>query len=202
MSQSWSWFLTVLGTLVTAAATWIFSLGMWRYQLIAKRRYEVVEQALTIVDSAARNLHFIRRAKSDSEALTLSNPQILKEQPLFATQTRLAGTARSFDDLDNAVKSISLHFGESAAKPLIDLLAIYQNLSAAYMELYHRSAAEKLYSTQGQRDQAMAWKQMLEYQGQDDPLSRQIDQIHTLVRQRFGKHLRPNVWDMFLPFWG
>jgi hypothetical protein len=47
-------FIPYLGTILAT----IIALGMWQYQLITKRRYEVVERALTAVDDAVQALHF------------------------------------------------------------------------------------------------------------------------------------------------
>jgi len=53
-------FLPYLGAVLTT----VIGLGMWQYQLITKRRYEVVEHALTIAGEAAQALHYIRQAEA------------------------------------------------------------------------------------------------------------------------------------------
>jgi hypothetical protein len=52
-------FYSIMPALGTELAA-VFGLGMWQYQLIAKRRYEVVEQALVAAGEAVQTLHFIR----------------------------------------------------------------------------------------------------------------------------------------------
>lgn len=44
--------------------TTIVGLGVWRYQLVAKRRYEVVERALIADDEAVGALTYIQEAEN------------------------------------------------------------------------------------------------------------------------------------------
>ena len=76
-------------------ATTIVGLGIWRYQLIAARRYNVVKQALTAADRTVSDRHHIRRARSDADAFAAVNPDSLTNIPWHGSQIRIEGNMSS-----------------------------------------------------------------------------------------------------------
>ena len=175
-------------------------LGVWRYQLISKRRYEIAEQALTAGEAAAMGLHYIRQTEAD--ALSPENETAEFRPDLFVLrQGRFQQTETSFSALDQASKAIAMHFGNDGAKPFCELQSVQKSLIAAHLELYRKGPAERLYPTTEQRDRWEQSKRTLSIQGADDPITRRIDDSCALIRHRFGKYLRPPLWRLFLPFW-
>jgi hypothetical protein len=186
-----------LGSLAAA----IVGLGIWRYQLIAKRRYEIAEQALTVVNAAVIALYRIRRAKADSEAIASLNPEGLNAEPWMATQFALQGSDADFTNLDSASKLIAMHFGDKTAQPFLDLQEIHRDMWAAQRGLYHRRPAQRVYPTPDEKRQLDEWKRALSQQADDDVITQRIDALDRTIKSRFAKHLRPSIWRLFLPSW-
>jgi len=120
-------FLPYLGAVLTT----VIALGMWQYQLITKRRYEVVEHALTIAGEAAHALHYIRQAEAGVRALTQMNPQGPHPEWWLTRQSRIQESAPTFQELQAVAKSIAMNFGEGAAQSFIALSAFYIKMGEA-----------------------------------------------------------------------
>jgi len=191
-------FIPYIGT---AAAT-VFGLGMWQYQLITKRRYEVVEQALTVVGVAARKLHYIRAADMDAKEQARRQPGFIQSNPWGTTYPRIQETISAFQDLDATGRAIAMHFGESAAAEIKELEGIYGRVCAAQSSLYFMRPAEKRYATPDHTVSVAEWQATLNAQPDGDQISREIDAVDGRIRSRFQRYLRPSIFRLFVPFWG
>jgi hypothetical protein len=191
-------FLPYIGAVLTT----VIALGMWQYQLITKRRYEVVEHALTIAGEAAHALHYIRQAEAGVRALTQMNPQGPHPELWLTSQSRIQESAPTFQELEAVAKSIAMHFGEDAAQSFIALSAFYTKMGEAQTGLYFRSDARNVYPTDEQAEQLDMWKKTLNAQDQDDIMTREINETEKRIKAGFTKYLRPSLWRLFVPFWG
>jgi hypothetical protein len=187
-----------LGTALAA----VFALGMWQYQLITRRRYEVVEHALTAVGDAVQALHCVRRAEIDAKAEAEQHPDGLRPSPWHATYARIQGADTVFQNLRASTKSIAMHFGDSATAKFKELQAIHDKICAAQIGLYFRRTEEKIFPTPEQNARVEALKLTLSAQDENDPLTQQIDEIERGIQKQFSKYLRPSALRLFIPFWG
>ena len=184
-----------------AVLTTAIGLGMWQYQLIAKRRYEVVEHALTIVGEAAQALHSVRRAEADALTWINIRQESFRPDVMLAIQSRIQQSAATFQELEAVAKSIGMHFGEDAAKSFVNLVALYTRICEAQSGLYFRGGAEKIYPTGEQTEQVAAWKKTLSVQEQGDAMTQEINDTERRIVIVFTKYLRPSIWRLFIPFW-
>lgn len=192
--------LSFVLTPLSALATVIVGLGIWRYQLIAARRYNVVEQALTAANQAVSDLHYIRRARSDADAFAAMNPDSLRHTPWYESQTRIQGADENFRNLSQAAKAIELHFGQRKSESFDELTKIYNSLITAQGYIYFRwPAAEKVY-TKAEKDQIRDYEKILSCQGDGDPITSKIDMIDKNLKRNFWKYIRPNILRLFLPY--
>jgi hypothetical protein len=189
-------FVPYIGTAATSA----FALGMWQYQLIAKRRYEVVEQALTAVGEATRKLHYIRAADMDAKEQAKRQPGFIPSSPFGTTYPRIEETASVFHELDAAGRAIAIHFGERAAAGIRELATIYGRVCGAQAAIYFIRPEEKLYPGPGQEALVAEWKTTLNAQPGGDEISREIDAAARQVEAEFKNYLRPGFWRFFIPF--
>ena len=187
-----SLFISPLTTLVTV----VLGLGVWRYQLIEKRRYEIAEQALTVASKVAASLHQVRRAEADADALILLHPEMIRAAPWYATYMQLQGSEAEAQSFSDAVKGVAMHFGNEAAAPLSQLQALRARVASAHSRLFYQS--EKAAPTARQLDE---WKCVVSQGGDDDPIARQIDELDKKIQKQFDKYLRPSFWGLLLPFW-
>ena len=183
-------FLPYLGAVLTT----VIGLGMWQYQLITKRRYEIVEHALTIAGEAAHALHYIRQAEAGVLAVIQMHPQDPHPELWFTSQGRIQESAPTFQELEAVAKSIAMHFGEDAAQSFIELWAFYTKMGEAQMGLYFRSDAGKVYPTDEQTEQLGMWEKTLNAQDQDDTMTREINETEKRIEAGFTKYLRPSLW--------
>jgi len=178
----------------------VAGLGLWQYQLIAKRRYEVVEQALTAVGLAVQALHYIRRTKQDVvDPSVQRNPGLPPPDLFLATQGRLQDNSGVFENLDLASRAIEMHFGNDAATLFRRLSSVHTRLWEAQTGFWLRSDAEELYPTDDLAGQRDAWKAYLYAQESGDAVAQEIKAIDTGIKKAFGAYLRPSFWRLFFP---
>lgn len=178
----------------------VAGLGLWQYQLIAKRRYEIVEQALTAVGLAVQALHQIRRTKKDVVDLAVQrNPKLPPPDLWLATHERLQDNAGVFENLDTVGRAIEMHFGKDAATLFRRLSSVHARLWEAQSGYWYRSDAEKVLPTDEQARQRDAWKAYLYAQASGDAVTLEIDIIDAGIKKAFGAYLRPNFWRLFFP---
>jgi len=140
-------FLPFVIPLVGFCCATVLGLGIWRYQLIARRKYQVAEQALTVAHQAVADIHAIRRAVSDSHRDEEQYPDAIHVQPWLAINSRVQASSANFENLRTTLRLVTMHFGDSAATPFWNLDNIYNKICTAQMDVYWKSKPEKMYPT-------------------------------------------------------
>jgi hypothetical protein len=189
--------LSYLWALITTA----IGLAMWQYQLIAKRRYDVAETALTIAARAVQALHNIRQAEASVEMAKRLSPQGPPPELWLARQTRIQESAEVFSELESASKLVAMHFGQLAATSFRDLAGVYAVICDAQTSLYYRSDAERMYPRDEQTQRLAQTNAVLNAQERDDSIAQNIEETENRINAQFSGYLRPNAWRLFLPFW-
>jgi hypothetical protein len=195
---SFSLVIPYVGAIVTA----VVALGFWQYQLIAKRRYEVVEAALATVGEAAQALHYIRRAEADAKEAAALHPEGLRPYAWLAAHARIQETEAVFRNLGSSSKLVAMHFGDGATTTFTELQNIHREICDAQNSLYFRRPEEKLYPTPEHQANVELWKSTLTASENNDPITQRIDAVERRIKGQFGKYLRPNALRLFIPFWG
>lgn len=188
-------YLPYLVSLVTTA----IGLSIWRYQLVAKRRYEVIERVLVGADEAVRALHYIREAERDAEKVATLEPNGPRLAPWMSTYQRIQEHPATFDELRAVTRLIKMHFGEAFGREFVDLLQIYKEICDAHAALFHRGYAERLYPSVSFEKGAGAWRSVVSSSGEGDRVANQIADIGTRISSRFAKYMRPTLLHLLLP---
>lgn len=196
--MNFSTFIPYIGTILAT----VVGLGFWQYQLIAKRRYEVVETALTTVGEAVQALHYIRLAESDAKEAVAFHPEGLHSDAWLAAYTRMQETEAAFRNLGSSTKLVAMHFGDEATATFTKLQNIHRELCDAQNSLYFRRPDEKLYPTPKHQTDVEVWKFTLTASEMVGPITQQIDAVERRIKGQFGKYLCPNALRLFIPFWG
>lgn len=173
--------------------------AIWRCQLLGKRRYEVVERALVAAGDAARALRDIRRRESDAAKMAEIDGGGFRPQAGLPTLQRMQEHAATFEELEAATRSVSMHFGEEAGDAFSELSGVYRQICDAHTALFFPGAAERLYPTIPYKEGAEIWKRVVSSDRVDDDLSRQITSIEETISTRFGRYLRPGIIRLFWP---
>ncbi|CAK0115264.1 hypothetical protein [Burkholderia pseudomallei] len=189
--------LGYLWALITTA----IGLAMWQYQLIAKRRYDVAEHALTVAGKAAQALRHIRQAEASVEMAKRLNPQGPPLELWLARQTRIQESEEVFSELEAVSKLVAMHFGQAAATSFRDLAGVYAVICEAQTSLYYRGDAEKMYPSDEQTQRLAQTNAVLNAQERDDSIAQNIEETENRIDAQFSGYLRPNAWRLFLPFW-
>lgn len=189
--------LSYLWALITTA----IGLAMWQYQLIAKRRYDVAEHALTVAGKAVQAFHHIRQAEASVEMTKRLSPQGPFPELWLVRQTRIQESAEIFSELEAASKLVAMHFGESATTSFRNLAAFYTAICEAQTDMYFRSNAEKMYPSDEQTQRLAQANAVLSAQERDDTVAQNIEEIENRIDAQFSGYLRPSAWRLFLPFW-
>ena len=179
--------------------TTVVGLGIWRYQLVAKRRYEVVERALIAADDAVGALTYIRAAENDAEKAAAVAPDGLRAPPWMPTYQRIQEHVATFQELRAVARLVTMHFGESFGREFADLIRVHQEICDAHVALLHRGYAERLYPTVSYDEGFGAWKSVVSSNGESDRVASQVADIGERISARFGKYMRPSVLSHFLP---
>jgi hypothetical protein len=184
--------------LVSLVTTFI-GLGIWRYQLVAKRRFEVVERALIGADDAVRALSSIREAESDAAKTATVMPDSPRPAPWMATLQRIQEHAEIFEELRVVARLVSMHFGEAFGRDFLELLRIHDELRDAHAALLYRGYAERLYPSVSYEEGSCTWKSVVSSNGESDRVATQIADIADRISERFAKYMRPTLFRYFLP---
>jgi len=192
-------FFSILVPFASFLATTVIGLGIWRYQLIAQRKYQIADEALAAADQAVVDITSIRRAISDARLDVERHPDAIPVQPWAATSARLQEASPHFENFVTAMKSVERHFGKEAAKPFHELKVIYDRICEAQNGLYFRGAPQRMYPTPEDVRQLEDWKRTVEDQGNADPITLKADIAQKAINERFRKHLHPNILRLFLP---
>jgi hypothetical protein len=193
-----TWLLFLAPLFGSLGAT-ILGLGVWRYQLIAQRRYQVAEQALLMTDKLISAINSIRSATSQSIEEGQRNPDGIPFQPWIAVSQQIQSSETYFEDFKSISNTILLHFGESTAKPFHEIRDTYQRICKAHVDIYYRSTSDRMYPTEDSKNKAQLRKEIIEDQGVNDPISSNIKLNHEKIRILLGRHIRPSYWRLFIP---
>lgn len=194
-----------LGWIVTT----VFGLGLWRYQMIGKRRYEVAEQVLQATGKVVSALRFARgRVAFAGEGKTRplepneTKYETERRNALYVPIERLVKNTSVFDDLAKLVDLCAAHFGEDAAKPLSTLLSVQVQIAQTAYLLIDMTEDHELH-TKEERETMRDLRQKL-YDHNDDPenaITKQIETAHAEIKRVYVPYLRPGWLKLFLPFW-
>lgn len=121
--------LQIVGSIVTVCLA-IVGLHAWHRQLIAKRRFEVAEEALAAFYSAENALKYIRspfaRSSEGKTRPRQSNEtpeQLEHRDSLFVPIERVNNASDAFVKVEKAAVLVEIHFGSGATVYLRTLLA-------------------------------------------------------------------------------
>lgn len=184
---------------VVSLITTVAGLGIWRYQLVAKRRYEVVERALIAADDAIEALTYIREAENDAAKAAMAVPESLRFAPWIPTYQRIQEHGATFHELRAAARLVTMHFGEPFGGEFSELLEVHKQLCDAHAALLHRGYAERLYPSVRYNDGYETWKSVVSANGESDRLAHKIVDIGGRISQRFVRYMRPSVLSHLLP---
>lgn len=184
---------------ILALITWVIALGMWQYQLITKRRYEIAEQALSAAGKAVSSLHHIRNAKIDMEIETEELGHKSQETWLV-TQQRLQDADAIFSHLRTCVQFVEMHFGSEATRQFDELSRVYSDMCIAQKKIHFRSPALKMYPSDDFQSRLQSWKDLLISEAAPDPTFEKINSIHQNIVNRYQKYLRPSLFRLFVPY--
>jgi len=179
--------------------TTVVGLGIWRYQLVAKRRYEVVERALVAADDAVAALTYIREAENDAAKAAAASPDSPRLSPWMPTYQRIQEHAAPFQELRAVARLVTMHFGEPFGREFSDLLRVHKEVCDAHAALFHRGYAERLYPTVSYEDGFGAWKSLVSSNGESDTVATEVADIGERISARFARYMRPSVLSHFLP---
>ena len=179
--------------------TTVLGLGIWRYQLVAKRRYEVVERALIAVDEAVGALTYIRDAENDAAKAAAAAPDSLKLASWMPTYQRIQEHVATFQELRAVARLVTMHFGEPFGREFSDLLQVHKEICDAHAALLHRGYAERLYPSVSYEEGSRAWKSVVSSNGESDSVANQVADIRERISARFARYMRPSVLSHLLP---
>jgi hypothetical protein len=184
--------------LVSLVTTFV-GLGIWRYQLIAKRRYEIVERALIAADEAVGALTDIREAENDAAKAAAVMPDSPRYAPWMATNQRIQEHVATFQELRVVARLVTMHFGESFGREFSDLLSVHKEVCDAHAALFHRGYAERLYPTVSYEEGSGAWKAVVSANDESDKVATRVADIEKRISARFVKYMRPSLLSHLLP---
>ncbi|WP_186055605.1 hypothetical protein [Burkholderia gladioli] len=179
--------------------TTVLGLGIWRYQLVAKRRYEVVERALIAADEAVGALTYIRDAENDAEKAAAVAPDSLRLAPWMPTYQRIQEHAATFQELRAVARLVTMHFGEPSGREFSELLQVHQEICDAHAALLHCGYAERLYPSVSYEDGSRVWKSVVSLTGESDRVANQVADIGERISARFARYMRPSFLSHLLP---
>jgi hypothetical protein len=179
--------------------TTVVGLGIWRYQLVAKRRYEVIERALIAADDAVGALTYIREAENDAAKAAAVAPVSPRFSPWMPTYQRIQEHVATFQELRAVARLVTMHFGEPFGREFTDLLRVHKEICDAHAALFHRGYAERLYPTVSYEEGSGAWKSVVSSNGESDRVANRVADIGERISARFAKYMRPSVLSHFHP---
>lgn len=188
-------YLPYLVSLITMFA----GLGIWRYQLIAARRYEVIESALIAADDAVEALTQIREAENDMEWHVDWVPGSVPTASWMSTSQRIQQYESTYQDLRASTRLVTLHCGESFGREFSALLYVYERVINAHAALLFPGYAQRLDPTVSYAEGSVEWAGLVRSAGKSDSVAREIAEIKTRISARGKKYMRPSFQNYFLP---
>jgi len=185
---------------IVSTLTTVIGLGIWRYQLIEKRRYEIAERALIGADEAAQAISYIRQSEVDADEMAKVHPNGLRPEKWLLTLQRIQEHSQTFEELRKITKLITMHFGDAAAQPLLDLMSIHGKICNAHAALFYRGDAENLYPSVTYEQGVEGWKKIVTFQDDGDIVVDEINDLERKLSAYFSKYLQPSVFRIFSPF--
>ncbi|WP_206742294.1 hypothetical protein [Burkholderia gladioli] len=157
--------------------TTVIGLGMWRYQLFAKRRFEVVERALIAADDAVDALTYIREGENDAAKAAAVSPDHTGFSAWMPTYQRIQEHVATFQELRAVARLVRMHFGEPFGSAFVDLLRIHTEICNAHAALFHRGYAERLYPSVSYEEGSAVWKSVVTSSAESDRVADRISDI-------------------------
>jgi hypothetical protein len=194
----WTLSLNASGAVFAA----LIALALWRYQLIAKRRYEIAEQLVQVVTRAVGALRWARsRGGYRTEGATrprgpnesLEDTQRLNA--LYRPIERLASDDDVFTELWRSQVLAEMHFGVEAGKPF---QALFDTRDEIIMAARLQLDADRTLS----EEQRVKTDRTIYggNRGDDDEIGPRIDAAFDEIKQLAESHLRPQWLTLLLPF--
>jgi hypothetical protein len=188
--------VSALSPIVTVCLA-LLALHVWRVQLVAKRRFEIAEEALSHSQAAVYALQDIRnpaafasegstRKKTKSE----TEEESLQLDTAFIPYERMNRYNEQFAELGKTIILVEIHLGKEPADAMRVLLGARNSVLVAARQLY-RLSDPKLEITEARQKriyqyQAVIW-QTREYDpddpSNDDVLSRKIDEAMAKIER-------------------
>jgi hypothetical protein len=130
-------------TYLTPFILFVLGVVLWRLQLVAKRKFEVAEQALTAFSKAADGLSILRNPMIwGTESASVEVPEDISAEDQKRVRTYNVYAARSqsiggaFAELRTAQILVDLHLGAAVAKPMEVLITARGQVAGAVAALY------------------------------------------------------------------
>jgi hypothetical protein len=192
----------------------IVGLAIWRYQMIAKRQYEIAEQVLQAANAAAQAIRSARLRPNDEKLTMLpisdastekeekSTVQRLREKYALPAK-RLDGSMQAFTDLAKMQGLCEMHHGVDAAQPFsefFDVRTQIRSVAITLISLTNRGSIRYQRTPEEQQTFNAGMRVLYYHEDRPDPISQRIDAAHAKLKERYGKYLRPSRLSMFFPF--
>jgi len=179
----------VLGLLIPA----LLGLGLWRVQLIEKRRYEIAEQLVQVVTRVVGALRYVRDPAGQAgeggtrkPELNETEEQTMARNGLFIPIERLNKHAQTFRELLDAQVLCEMHFGAEHVKPFERLFAVRREVLFAAMKELHGRPEDITQDTV--------------YGIGEDKIAEKIDAALDDIKRLAQSRLRPHWITLLLPF--
>jgi len=192
----------------------VVGLAIWRYQMIAKRQYEIAEQVLQAANAAAQAIRSARLRPNDEKLIMLpisdvstdkeekSTVQRLREKYALPAK-RLDGSMQAFTDLAKMQGLCEMHHGVEAAQPFsefFDVRTQIRSVAITLISLTNRGSVRYQRTPEEQQTFNSGMRVLYYHDDRPDPISQRIDVAHAKIKERYGKFLRPSRISMFFPF--
>lgn len=191
-----SWFMPLVTPAVAICLAW-FGFWIWRWQLFAKRRFELAEEALATFEDVAGNLRWIRFPGSYShEGKAQSNHRKAPEselgkkfaEPYLVTLERIGNTEEKFLPLYRIKFLCGVYFGDAARESLETILKIRSRVLISAVLLVNH--ADDIVQKQISNENIAKWKaDVWEGDLTADPIVKEIEES----RVRLDAMLRPHI---------
>ncbi len=182
--------------------TTVVGLVIWRYQLIAARRYEVVERAIIAAEDAASALTEIREAENDMEKDARVMSGSVRLAAWMATYQAIQQHESTFQELRAATRLVTMHLGEAAGSSFSNLLTLHKDVCNASGALLFRGRAERLFPTVSYEQGVVEWKRLVRSTSEGDPVAPQIADNMRKISQLGEQYLRPSIARRRAQMWG
>lgn len=171
--------------------------GVWRKQLVAKRRQEVAEEALLAAYNFEKALERIRWAViPNQEAVDDNGERSDKLGTYYAVRRRIEKAKPELEALDRAVLLVDAHFGRHVSRPLRDLQLMLDRVYSANSRLAAYEAEGKEMPDHSVFMRLKRDRTCLDTPEFPDEISRKANAAMHLAEANLKKHLRlPGEFD-------